>query len=434
MMPNHSLLQVARLTPPSVDIDLVDENHELINWANDYDLVGITCMTYQASRGYQIGDEFRKRGITVVMGGFHPTFLYDECLAHADAVVIGEAEGIWEKVLFDFQSGNLQKYYQSETPTDFHDLPPPRYDLLKLKNFLGLDRYIFIPLFASRGCPFRCDFCSIRRFYREKFRTRPVEDVVQDIEICGVKKTYCLTDDNFIADWEYAERLVKAFIPLGIEWMGQCDISIGGNERFLELARESGLTMLYIGLETITPENLRDSKKRVHSIEEYQRYLENLRKAGISCVASMMFGFERDDRTIFKKTVEFLIKNRVPGYVSYILTPFPGSELNYRLGQEGRYLPVNLSDFDLYDGSHALFQPCLMSPEELEEGLWWTYRKFYSFFSIVKRCFFPPNLSLRKGRGVIYSLRMLVWRFVGNMLVWFRMHIMRDPGHPFHRY
>jgi len=432
LVPNHSLLQVARLTPPGVEIEIVDENHSRIDWEKRYDLVGITSMSFQAPRAYAIGDEFRKRGIKVVMGGFHSIFDPDGCLEHFDAVLIGEAEGVWPRLIADFQRGKWEPFYQAESPSDLKNLPPPRYDLVPIRNYGLLHNYFFFPVWATRGCFFDCDFCTIRRFYRAGFRARPIEEVVEDIRASGIKKTFFLADDNFIADRDYARKLVEALIPLGIEWMGQCDISIGRDAEFLKLARKSGLTMVYVGLETVNPENLREVKKFHARPENYSEYLKNLRRAGIHCLASVIFGFDGDDARIFQRTLDFLNQNQVSAFFGYVLTPFPGSDFSYRLGQECRYLDLDLKDWNLYDGAHVLFQPRRMSVKELEEGFWKTYYKFYSLGSIVRRIFWPPNLSFRSVSSLIYTFRMMAWGFLGNMIGWAILRLKKM--HPFTRY
>ncbi len=432
MIPNNSLLQVARLTPKEVEIELVDENHSRIRWDRDYDLVGITCMTCQARRAYEIADEFRRRGVKVVIGGFHATFQNDECSLHADSVVIGEAEGAWEKLIADFQGGKLEKYYQAETPSDLKGLPPPRYDLVGLRSYLLFHNYVYLPVSATRGCPYHCDFCSIQRFYRAGFRARPVEEVIQDIKTSGIKKSFFLADDNFIADRQYARELLEKIIPLKIEWIGQCDITIAEDPEFLALARRSGLCMIYTGLETINSENLKGFRKLHPRVEKYPEYLRNLRQTGIACLASIMFGFDHDDAQVFERTVDFLIKNRVEGYLAYILNPFPGSDFCYRLGQENRYLETDLLNWDLYDGTHALFKPRLMSARELEKGFWSSYQKFYSLSSIFRRIFWPPNFSLNPERSLIYSFRMMTWAWLANVITWVSLKI--TGLHPFTRY
>ena len=334
--PNYSILHIARITPPDVEIEVVNEAHEEIDWEKEYDLVGITCMTYQARRAYEVGDAFRRRGVKVVMGGFHTTFCSEECLGHADAVVAGEAEGVWEEVIRDCQKGTLRPFYHSETPWDLKNLPPPRYDLIKNSKGFLFGRYLFTPTFATRGCLHNCDFCSVRRFYPVNFRTRPIDEVVRDIEISGVKKTIFLVDDDFACDRKYARELLRELIPLNIEWVGQGDISIGADVKFLDLARKSGLNTLYIGLETICVKNFPEMNKTFLHVDKYPLYLKNLRSAGINCVASMMYGFDHDDPAVFDKTIDFLVRHRVPGYMGYVYTPYPGSEFSFRLRQENR--------------------------------------------------------------------------------------------------
>jgi radical SAM superfamily enzyme YgiQ (UPF0313 family) len=227
-IPQLGLHILASLTPNDVNITVVDEEIKEIDFSLDFDLVGISCMTATANRSYQLSDMFRQRGSKVVLGGIHPTILPQEAIQHADAIVIGEAEGCWADVINDFRKGKLQKFYRVPEP-DLSKFPFPRRDI-------HIDNAIFscVGLLTTRGCPYACEFCSVTDFYGGKIRHRPVSIVVEDIKRSG-SRAFLILDDNVAGHPEYSKELFEALIPLGIEWVGQSSISLAKDKEILKL-------------------------------------------------------------------------------------------------------------------------------------------------------------------------------------------------------
>lgn len=382
--PPHSLLAVAALTPKDIEIEMIDENVEELDFDKEVDLVGITTMTASSPRAYEIADEFRKKGVPVVMGGMHVTALPDEAAKHADAVVIGEAEGCWEKLLEDFKEKGkkgLAQFYRNSQLPDPSKIPIARRNLLDGKGYL-LSRFLQI----SRGCPFNCQFCSVSRFFGKKYRFRPVKNVIEEIKGMVGKslRTRFLgfLDDNIAGSIAYAKELFEALIPHKVLWAGQSSINIARDDELLDLAAQSGCKGLFIGFESVSRDSLGEANKLQNKISFYETAVKKIHRFGISIEGAFIFGFDHDDRSIFQKTVKFIEKVKLDAVQFTILTPLPGTKLYEKLEKEGR---ITDRDWSNYDFTHVVFRPKLMSPEELKQGLSWAYQRIYSLPSIFKR-------------------------------------------------
>ena len=375
-MPELTLPVLAALTPPDVDLIVTEEENEEVVYKSHVGLVGISYMTPLAARAYEIADEYRRHGAKVVLGGIHATALPEEAIQHADAVVIGEAENVWAPLIEDFRAQRLKKFYRSERYHDLCGLPVPRRDLLK-------QSMTFSPysIQTTRGCPFGCHFCSVSRFFGKTFRYRPVEDVVREIEATD-KKIWLFIDDNIIGNQAYARELFQALIPLGIKWGGQSTVLLAKNDELLKLAAKSGCLGLFIGFESLNESNLREVGKGINKVTEYEECLKKFHNHGILVFASFMFGFDHDDKSVFEKTVDFLIKSKVVAASLPVLVPYPGTALYQRMDEEGRILT---KDWSKYDYGKTVFRPKLMEPEELQEGAGWAASEFYSRSSILSR-------------------------------------------------
>ena len=259
-IPPLGLLNVAAVTPPDVEVSLTDENVEEVDFDKPVDLVGVTVMTSTAPRAYEIADEFRKRKIPVVLGGPHVSFMKEEAIQHADSVVIGEAEGAWERLIEDFKRGgrgSLKKFYENEKKPDLTKIPFPRWDLLKKDSYI-----VTKVLHVTRGCPYNCSFCSVSRLFGREIRYRPVDKVVDCIEknigeSLG-SRFFVFLDDNIMANRRYAKKLFQALIPYKIIWMSQASVNAAYDEELLSLAGKSGCKALFIGLETLSEESLNE--------------------------------------------------------------------------------------------------------------------------------------------------------------------------------
>ncbi len=359
---------LAALTPDEFEVEVVNEHLERIDYDAPVDLVAITALTASVTRAYEIARKYRDKGVTVALGGIHASLVPEEASGNCDVVVVGEAEHVWPKVLSDWRSGTLKRRYRSDQLTDMADVPIPRRELDLTVGFTD-------KLETSRGCPFNCDFCATNLHFGSRFRARPIANVVADVESIHRHKVHTLlfTDDNIVGKHQHAADLFEACSGRGFAWVAQSSIDIADDGELLKAAAKSGCISLSIGFESLSAENLKDSRKLHNQTRKYEEQVGRLRDAGIQVLANFMFGFDHDDRSVFERTVEFVLRNKLDAYFT-ILTPYPGTKLRERLLQEGRILH---SDWSRYDTVHAVTRPKLMEPEELEEGLRWAYQQVY---------------------------------------------------------
>ena len=383
--PGLALPLLAALTPPDFDVELVDDCREDAVAERSCDLVGISAMTPQAPRAYQIADIYRARGKKVVIGGFHASLQPEEAAHHADAVVVGEGDEIWSDVIQDFREGRLKPFYKSDHLADLSKLPTPRYDLVREYKY----SMKVWPVQTTRGCPMGCDFCSVTQFYGRSYRHRPVEHVVRDVKATGSRYIFFI-DDNLAATRRYALELFRALKPLKLMWGCQANISVARDTELLRQAYEAGCFTMFIGVESINPESLESVNKVCNHVEEYHELLTNMLKAGITPMVSMIMGLDGDGPDVFRETYQFLMDLHIPLAYFFILTPAPGTVLFERLVAAGRLFH---RDWSRYNGDEVIIQPTKMTPRQLEEGFWWLYRRFYSLPAIVRRVLLPPRVS-----------------------------------------
>ncbi len=381
LMPQLALFILQGLTPKEHQVIVLDEEAEDIDLEQDCDLVGISFMTSNASRAYRLAREFKKRGKTVVLGGVHPTLLPDEASPYGDAVVIGEAEGVWARLLEDHQNGRLKKIYHDPRP-DLSGYVPKDFSKITKRHLFGM-----VPLMTTRGCPYHCDFCCVTDLFGKEIRHIPVENVVRDIKESG-RKIFMFLDDNIIGHPSYAKELFTALKPLKISWVGQSSISLlVKDDELLKLAAESGCAGLFVGLESVKETQMSSMRKSFSSLQGLENGLEKVHRAGIFVLASMIFGFDEDTKDVFDDTVKFLLKNKVHSVAFNVLTPYPGTKTFQKMKEEGRLLT---DDWKYYDHSTVVFQPKNMSPYELMVGKIRARKAFYSPRSILRRL--PANL------------------------------------------
>jgi radical SAM superfamily enzyme YgiQ (UPF0313 family) len=376
MIPQLGLYILKGLTPPEHEVKIIEEEINNIDLDQECNLVAISCMTANSHRAYELCEEFKKRGKTVVIGGVHPTILPDEALQHADCVVVGEAEGVWETLLNDFQNNNLKRRYCNPLP-DLKKYIPKDFSKITRKRLFHV-----IPIITSRGCPYDCDFCCVTNLFGKQIRHVPVENVVRDITESGAKN-FIFLDDNIIGHPKYAKTLFKAIKPLKIKWVGQASLSLlVSDEELLQLAAESGCRSLFIGIESVSEQQLQTMPKAINKIEQLERALKNVKKMGILVHASMIFGFDNDIKEIFNKSVRFLIKSRVGTASFNALTPYPGTKVYEDLKNENRLITT---DWRYYDHNTVVFKPRNMTPYELQIGKINARQKFYSILSVLNR-------------------------------------------------
>ncbi len=377
MAPPLSLLVVGALTPPHHEVELADENVERPAFDDRPDLVGITVKVDTADRSWDIARRYRARGVPVVVGGVHAAACPDACLAHADAVVIGEAEGLWEKVLADASAGRLRRVYRHDRPPDLSRTPVPRWELLAGKNYLMTNT-----LTVSRGCPWRCEFCynSVPGI-ASRFRAKPIRNILREIESLGARHVMFI-DDNLIGDRRFARDLLRALRPLGITWHAAVSADVGRDAALLDLMCESGGQSLFIGFETVNERNIRACGKRQNKVSEYDRTIARIHERGMMVNASIVLGFDHDEPDVFDRTCRWLVSRRVETMTAHILTPYPGTALHRRLQAAGRIVDRDLRH---YTTSRVVFEPAGMSAEELEAGYRRLYDEFYSWANILRR-------------------------------------------------
>lgn len=369
------LLVIAALTPRDVELDLIDENIERIDYEKKYDLVAITAMTHQATRAYEIASRFRERDIPVAIGGIHATVLPDEAQRHADSVVVGEAEDVWERLLSDLGDNGLKPLYRSERQADLAQSPVPRFDLLAEKP------YKIIWVQTSRGCPHDCGFCCASRVYGKRYRHKTVEQVMAEIEAVRNVNPRALigfADDNLLCERDYSRRLLDALSDVKVKWIGQSDISIARDAGLLRSVRKSGCVALLTGFESIDEANLRGldpSNWKMNRLKDYSESIQTIQGAGIGLIGTFIVGFDNDDAGVFDALADFIIGNHLAGAQISALTPFPNTRVAERLAGEGRILDTPWENYTLYDVN---IRPKRMSPKELEEGIVRTFKRVYS--------------------------------------------------------
>ncbi len=367
---------LAAFAPADWDIVHIDEVVSPVDFEIPADLVAITFHTPSAPHAYATADRFRRRGVPVALGGPHVTLMPDEAQAHADAIFIGEAETTWPQFLREFTQGqNRSRYAETELPALDH-VPLSRKDLFHRRD------YTAGVLFATRGCAYRCDFCTLAVMYQSQIRKRSVQSVADEYgSFSG--KVIILWDDNIAGDLHYAKTLFRALAPHRKWWSAQAGIQAAQDDEFLALAARSGCKQLFVGLESISQASLNGVRKQFNRVADYRRAIERIHSHGIAVQAGIVFGFDEDTPSIFPETIDFLEDAGVQNATFNILTPFPGTPLYQRLEAEGRILT---RDWSKYNGrADVVFQPGQMSPEELLGGFRYAVRRFYSPRSIARR-------------------------------------------------
>lgn len=367
------------LTPETIETELFDERLEAIPTELETDLVAITVETYTARRAYRIADHYRKRGVKVVMGGYHPTFLPNEALGHADAVSVGDAEESWPEILADAAAGKLKPIYR-ENPY------PPLDNLMPDRSIFAGKRYT--PSSAvqyGRGCRFNCDFCSIRAFYGSNLRQRPVAAVVEDIKSSG-RRHIIMVDDNLFVDPDKAKELFEALIPLDIKWSCQASIDITRDPELVALMARSGCIAALVGFESLEPESLKQINKGWNlKWGTYEDAIDILRRAGIMLYGTFVHGCDNDTIETFDTAADFAIRNKFFLANFNPLTPMPGTPLYDRLKDEGRLLYDRWWLDPEYRYGAAAFRPLQMTPEQLTEGCYRARSRFNTVGSIASR-------------------------------------------------
>ncbi|MCK4920953.1 MAG: cobalamin-dependent protein [Bacteroidales bacterium] len=382
-------LYVAASMPYYVKTQILDEDIEPIDFDTNADLIGISFMTYNAPRAYEIADQFREMGKMVIFGGYHPTFMQQEAIQHADSICIGESENNIPIMIKDFMAGKLKPFYKSEL-VDLKDLPVLNRNLLKNNAYVTINA-----LQATRGCYHHCEFCSVAPFNRYKLRTRPIDQVLDELK--GLGRSVIFMDDNIALDREYAFELFTRMIPLKKRWYSQCEIGIAEDDELLQLARRSGCRGLFIGFESLSQQSLSNWKKYCNKEKDYLELVKKIHSMGIGIFAAFVFGNDTDEADVFPKTLDFLLKANIEVLQSTRLTPFPGTPLFDKMTKDGRIFDKDWSHYDFF---HVVHKPINMNPETLHSGTAWLQQQFYSYKNITRRLrrasrYLSPNILMK---------------------------------------
>ena len=397
-LPSLALKQVAAATPPEWEVLLADEAQEEIPFDGEFDLVGITAMTHQAVRAYEIADRFRLRNVPVVLGGIHPTVLPDEALQHADAVVIGEAEPVWAELLHDLLAGRMAPVYRAAIPDGSRlDIPWSRRDLLAGRKYLTTQT-----LQASRGCPYDCPFCITTNYFGKSFRYRDPDDILAELRSFSGKLTVFL-DDNILGDPDRVKPILKGMAGMGLKWGGQASLRFAEDPELVKLLAASGCIGIFVGIES--GEGSYANHPKTGARFSQSELIKRVRDTGVVVEASVILGFDDHDEGIFERTVRFLEQCAPSLPTVHILTPYPGTAFFERFEREGRLLHRNWAR---YDHAQVVFKPTLMTPEQLYRGWLEVRQEVYRWPTILSRI-----ISARRGRFTTLAYNLL--RRGGNL-------------------
>ena len=368
---------LAALTPPAWRTTFVDDRYELIDYARETDLVAISIETYSARRGYEIAKRFRARGVPVVFGGYHATLVPDEALEHGDAVCVGEAESVWSTILADAEAGRLRARYKGGCDPGRNVIPDRR--LFRGRPYVPLSL-----VETGRGCPNRCNFCSISAYFGATYRRRPVAHVLADLETAAHRDVF-FVDDNLTGDSESALDLFRAVKPLKRRWLTQTSLRALDDRHFVREMAASGCIGVLVGFESLDEGNLRSMGKGVNRIPQYRRALQNLRDAGIFVYGTFVFGYPHDSEALIDRTVRFAVQEKMLMAAFNHLVPFPGTPLYAKFQAEGKLTHDRWWLSDDFAFGQVPFAPEGLSAAATEQCCLAAKRRFYSGSSILRR-------------------------------------------------
>jgi radical SAM superfamily enzyme YgiQ (UPF0313 family) len=355
---------------------MVDEHVEPLTLDDAPELVVIQIYITNAYRAYRIADHYRSRGAFVCLGGLHVTSLPEETAEHADAIFLGPGEQTFPKFLSDFRAGQPDRVYTSTTGRTLDRIPPIRRDLIRRARYLVPNSIV-----VTRGCPQHCDFCYKDAFFQggKGFYTQRVDDALAEIERLPGRHLYFL-DDHLLGDRRFAEALFEGMKGMRRVFQGAATVDSILRGDLIERAAEAGLRSIFVGFETLTPENLKRSNKRQNLGRDYKAVADRLHSLGIMINGSFVFGMDDDGEDVFRRTVDWAVQHGVTTATFHIQTPYPGTQLHARMVRDGRMLT---RDWTLYDTRHVVFRPAQLTPEMLKAGYDWAYREFYRWASIA---------------------------------------------------
>lgn len=397
MSPALSLLSLVSLTPEGHEVFIVNENLEDIDFDAQVDLVALTVTVDVLDRAAEISLKFRGRGVKVVAGGIHISASPDSAEGHFDSICVGMAERVWARMLSDAQGGTLEKVYRDMEGMSGAEIVSPAYEKI------GTGKYLYTSVVsASRGCPFRCDFCYNSGDGSVRHIRRPVDDMVAEILRLDSRHVMFI-DDNFIGDPAWAMGMVEKMKPLGLQWNCAVSANILKHLDLLDAMKESGCRSLFIGFESINNAALEGVKKRQNDAADYERLVSEIHARGMMINASLVLGLPEDGREVFDSTLEWLVKNKIETVTAHILTPYPGTALYKRMLSDGKIFDHNLAR---YNTANVVFTPEKMTPQELYEGYVNFYKKFYTVKSILRRL---PRDKSQWGAYLLFNFMYRKW-------------------------
>jgi len=404
-MPPLALAILAARTPRSVEVNLFDQRIESVPRDDSPDLVAITVETFTARQAYEIAKGYRSRGIPVVMGGFHPTLLPGEAAHHADVVVSGDAEGVWEQILEDFEKGKLKPFYTGGNTRPLSGHPADR-SIFRGKKYLPVELVQY-----GRGCRYSCDFCSISGFYSGNVRTRHVGSVIDEIKTLNTKHLVFFVDDNLYSTRKEFDSLLEAVTPLKIRWSCQISIDALNDDDLLDRLKSSGCVIVLVGFESLLEENLTQMKKHWNrNSGDYMLVVRKLHHRGIAVYGTFVAGYDGDTTDSIENSVRFALEAGLEVANFNLLIPTPGSPLYSRLKKQGRLLVENWWTDGNYRYGDAAFTPERMEPDVFAAACFKARMKFYSWRSILSRLFFS-----RHGFSFFQFVTVLVINLVSKM-------------------
>jgi radical SAM superfamily enzyme YgiQ (UPF0313 family) len=383
--PPLSLAIIASLTPKNWEIEILDNNFEEVKFKSA-DLVGITSFTCTANKAYEYAKLYRDNNVKVVMGGIHASILPDEALNYVDCVVIGEAEGVWGKVIEDFEKGELKQTYKAEL-MPFEKWPIPRHDLLH-------PWYTAASIQTSRGCPFNCDFCSVTMFNGNKYRQRPVDEVIEELKVIKKEHVFFLDDNIIGVGNKHEERAIELFKRMKSEgikkkWFSYASVNFADNPKVLKAASECGCFSVFIGFEAEEDEQLKEMNKSLNIKSGSKRYNEIVKKINrhkISVQGGIILGLDADTKESIDNRLKFVLEHGINSLSIVYLTPFPGTKLYSKLLEENRILRINYpEDWTKYNFVNIVFKPKNLTVKELAQAFAMFIIKTYSKRSIRMR-------------------------------------------------
>ena len=367
---------LAALTPERFEVRILDEELEKIPGGPLPDLVGITALISNIRRAYELADKFRSLNVPVVMGGPQVTFNIDEALTHADAVVAGEAEPVWQSLLNDFERGELRALYKAEELCAFKQSPVPRWDLLDTSKMLTFGVQV------SRGCPHRCDFCLVRKLFGKSQRYRDIDNVIEEIASLPHDAQIAFADDNLTADKQYARALMERLSPLKRSWSCQASLEVTEDTELLDLMAGAGCNSILIGFETLDPKSLKEAHKPQNRVEKYLVGIENVHRAGMHVLGSFVVGFENDTEETFARILTFTKQANLSFVMLNALSVYPGTDLHRRMEAAGRVTRINT---DLCNGLVPTMRYAHLTQEAVFSGILSALREIFSFENLSVR-------------------------------------------------